>query len=77
MSTPRRDDRRGVLVSGTQFSTAGVQLQSQFHAALANQKTLGGEFAINPVPEPSSLALGAIGGVVALGISRRRKAARA
>ena len=39
-----------------QFSTAGVQLQSQFYAALANQNTLGGEFSINgaSVPEPGS-----------------------
>jgi hypothetical protein len=55
-----------------QFSTTGTQLQSQFYAALVGENTLGGEFAINPVPEPSSLALAALGGLALVGIRRRR-----
>ncbi len=59
-----------------QYSTSGVQLQSQFYAALAGQNTLGGEFSINAVPEPSSLALCGLGALALAGYARRRRSPR-
>ena len=54
-----------------QYSKAGAQLNTQFYSALANQNTLGGEFA---VPEPGTIGLLGLGSaVLVLGAWRRRK----
>lgn len=58
-----------------QFSKAGVLLDTKVIAALANENTLGGEFAIHghPVPEPGTMALLAGGAAGLLLVRRRRK----
>jgi hypothetical protein len=40
-----------------QYSQLGVQLSSVTYAALEDQNTLGGEFAIGAVPEPATLGM--------------------
>jgi PEP-CTERM motif len=53
-----------------QFSTSGTNLQSVTYSNMANANTLGGEFNVNPVPEPASFAVLGLGALVLL---RRRK----
>jgi PEP-CTERM motif len=58
-----------------QYSKGGQLLSTVTYAALANQNTLGGEFNLTPttVPEPSSLALCGLAGIVGLAITRVRR----
>ncbi len=55
-----------------QFSTTGTNLQTVTYSNMAGANTLGGEFDVNPVPEPASLAVLSLGALVLL---RRRKTA--
>jgi hypothetical protein len=61
-----------------QYDTSGNLLQSATYAPLASFNVLGGEFALQAVPEPSSMALAGIGalgaGIFAL-VRRRRNGA--
>jgi hypothetical protein len=55
-----------------QYSKTGVLLSTVTYAALVNQNTLGGEFSVGAVPEPSAIALLGLGGALGLGLLRRR-----
>ncbi len=63
---------QGLLGKFFQFSTTGTSLQNVTYTNMANANTLGGEFDVNPVPEPASFAVLGLGALVLL---RRRKSA--
>ena len=64
---------QGTLGKFYQFSTSGTNLQSVTYSNMTSANTLGGEFNVNPVPEPASCA--ALGmGVLAL-LRRKKKTA--
>lgn len=54
-----------------QYNTGGTLLQTMNLGTTAN--IIGGEFALVPVPEPTTLALAGLGGFAALVVGRRRK----
>lgn len=55
-----------------QYSKTGTLLSTVTYADLVGQNTLGGEFAVASVPEPSAIALLGLGGALGLGLLRRR-----
>jgi PEP-CTERM motif len=72
------DYSTGTLWMGTQgnqgtffqFSTTGTNLQSVFYSNMTTANTLGGEFDLSPVPEPSSIVVLGLG---ALAFMRRKR----
>jgi hypothetical protein len=56
-----------------QFSTTGTNLQTVTYTNMAGANTLGGEFNLNPVPEPASFAVLGLGALVLL---RRRRTSK-
>ncbi|OHE85949.1 MAG: hypothetical protein A3G75_04995 [Verrucomicrobia bacterium RIFCSPLOWO2_12_FULL_64_8] len=69
LSSLALDPTTGTLWMGSQstqgtfyeYSKTGVLLQTVAYPSLVSQNTLGGEFALAPVPEPGSWALFALG----------------
>lgn len=79
------DPRTDTLWMGSQnnqgtfaeYSKTGTLLQSQVYASMAAENTLGGEFQISAVPEPTSWALATAGLGAAIATRQRRRQATA